>query len=120
MEFVVLVLEDDLAQLAIRSMLLREHGFSVVEATTVESALAAALRNRPHCVVLDLRLPREKDGLQLLQRLKLADPQRPVYVLTGAGLKSMATRPELQACDGVFQKGTSILTLVDALKTLRR
>ncbi len=119
MEFLILVVEDDPDQLAIRSMLLRQHGFSVVEAGTAESALILAERQKPQCIVLDLRLPTAKDGLRLLSELKLADPQRQVYVFTGARFPASTALSELDACDGVFQKGTSILPMVDALTRLR-
>ncbi len=119
MNFVVLVVEDDPDQLTIRSMLLQQHGFLVLEATTAESAVSLARLQYPHSVILDLRLPKEEDGLRLLRELKLADPERPVYVLTGAGVSATGTRPELRFCDGLFQKGASILPLLEALTTLR-
>ena len=119
MDFLVLVVEDDPDQLAIRSMLLRQHGFSVVEAATAEAALSLARLKRPNSVVLDLRLPTEEEGLRLLKELKLADPERPVYVLTGARLATAVALPELQCCDGLLQKGTSIVPLVKALTALR-
>lgn len=119
MKFLVLVVEDDPDQLTIRSMLLRQHGFSVVEAATVESALSVARLQCPDSAILDLRLPTVKEGLRLLTELKLADPERPVYVLTGAHLAATAVLPQLQSCDGLFQKGTSIVPLVKALTALR-
>ena len=119
MDFLILLVEDDPDQLVIRTMLLQQHGFSVIGAGTVESALSSARLQHPHSVVLDLRLPTEEDGLRLLSELKLANPDRPVYVFTGAGLSATAGLAELRSCNGVFQKGTSILPLVKALTALR-
>ena len=119
MDFVVLVVEDDPDQLTIRSMLLQQYGFVVLEARTAESALSLARLQRPHSIILDLRLPTEEDGLRLFRELKLADPERPLHILTGAGLSALRTRLELRLCDGLFQKGASILPLLDALTALR-
>src|SRR5207253_2434908 len=61
-------------------MYLRKEGFRVVSAGTGEDALAAAKRERPRLVVLDVGLP-GIDGLEVCRRLR-ADSNIPVIFLT--------------------------------------
>jgi DNA-binding NtrC family response regulator len=53
----VLVVEDNPEFLSTVSALLREHGFTVLEARTIDEALVALEREAPAAVALDLRLP---------------------------------------------------------------
>ncbi|MCK6510497.1 response regulator [Myxococcota bacterium] len=67
---------------------LRDRGFEVRTAATLEAARAMVLEDSPEKVILDLRLP-EGSGLQLLQEIHSFDPTVEVVVLTGYG--SIAT-----------------------------
>lgn len=53
----VLVVEDNPEFLRTVGMLLREHGFTVLEARTLDEALVTLERQAPGAVALDLRLP---------------------------------------------------------------
>jgi DNA-binding response OmpR family regulator len=72
---------DDEANIAdLVDMYLRKEGFRVLKAGTGEDALAAAKRERPRLVVLDVGLP-GIDGLEVCRRLR-ADSNVPVIFLT--------------------------------------
>lgn len=60
----VLVVDDDVAAVSIRRLLLEYHGHRVTVATNVDEASAA---ERPDVVVLDLRLPEPEQGLALIR-----------------------------------------------------
>ena len=62
--------EDNIADLV--ELYLRKEGFRVLKAATGEDGLAAARRERPRLVVLDVGLP-GIDGLEVCRRLR-ADP----------------------------------------------
>lgn len=113
----MLIVEDDRDQLLVRSMLLRHNGFEVFEADSYDSGIKVASHNQVDCVVVDLFLPTEKDGLSLIRDLKTVRPLLQVLVLTGSTprLKS----PEIEMADGIFAKGTSVRLLLNRLKHLQ-
>lgn len=79
----VLVIEDNDDSREIYRSILEHHGFRVVLATTGEDGVAAARRERPDIIVMDLQLP-EMDGVSATRLLK-SDPETaaiPVLVIT--------------------------------------
>jgi DNA-binding response OmpR family regulator len=80
----ILVVDDDPI---VRDVLLRyldRDGLSAEAAPDGERALAAFEARPPDLVVLDLMLPRV-DGLEVFRRMRDADPDRPVLMLTARG-----------------------------------
>lgn len=69
---VVLNVDDYASSRYLRTRVLRDAGFEVVEAGTGEEALKAAQATRPGVILLDVHLP-DMSGLEVCQRLK-ADP----------------------------------------------
>jgi CheY-like chemotaxis protein len=116
----VLIVDDDALIRRTIGGVLRGHGFSTVEATTVAAAIAAAEQPLA-AVVLDLTLEHGESGLDFLAWLR-EHPRYgavPVLILTG--------RPTLEAGDQeliqryrayVFYKPVSTLVLVDFLERL--
>jgi putative two-component system response regulator len=85
----VLVVEDDAANRALLTQLLRSEGFRVDAHENGESGLAAVESVNPDLVLLDVGLP-DLDGLEVTRRLRL-DPRYvtlPVLLLTGRTLPS--------------------------------
>lgn len=103
----VLIVDDDLDQLLLRGMLLRQSGFETAEATDIESAREMASAYKPELAVVDLRLPSEELGLALIRELKTLDPAIKVFVLTGGDPKRFARHPESQLVEDVVLKGAS-------------
>jgi CheY-like chemotaxis protein len=75
----VLVVEDDLDQLATRRQLLEHAGYEVFTAQTAAEALP--LLEACQVVVMDLRIPKIDDGLQLIDAA--AEVSARVIVLSG-------------------------------------
>jgi len=87
----LLLVEDDEA---LRERLARAfgaRGYDVVAVSSIEAADAAVAREPPELAVLDLRVE-DGSGLDLIPRLKAADPATRIVVLTGFG--SIATAVE--------------------------
>lgn len=103
----VLLVDDDLDQLMLRGMLLRQFGFETAEATDIESAMEMAAECELQLAVLDLRLPTEQSGLSLIRQLKAQNPAIKLFVLTGADPKRFARYPERQLVEDVLLKGSS-------------
>jgi DNA-binding response OmpR family regulator len=76
----ILVVEDEANIADLVDMYLRKEGFRVLLATSGEDGLAAAKRERPRLVVLDVGLP-GMDGLEVCRRLRAESPV-PVIFLT--------------------------------------
>jgi DNA-binding response OmpR family regulator len=76
----ILVVEDEANIADLVDMYLRKEGFRVLQAASGEDGLAAAKRERPRLVVLDVGLP-GMDGLEVCRRLRAESPV-PVIFLT--------------------------------------
>ncbi len=82
---------------------LQRAGFAIVSAADGNSALAMVARHRPSAVITDLRMP-EMDGLELLTRLKQADAQLPVVLMTAYGSVDGAVKAMKQGAFDFIQK----------------
>jgi DNA-binding NtrC family response regulator len=78
----VLVVEDERHVAAVLHDALIDLGYTVRLAPDGAAALAIAPTYRPDVVLLDLTMP-ELPGDVVLERLKAADPELPVIVVTG-------------------------------------
>ena len=76
----ILVVDDEANIADLVELYLRKEGFRVLKAATGEDGLAAAKRERPRLVVLDVGLP-GIDGLEVCKRLR-AEGDVPVIFLT--------------------------------------
>jgi len=76
----ILVVEDEPDQLAVRRQLLEQAGYEVISARSA----ADALPQLPNCqaVLMDLRIPKLDDGMELIHAAKAASA--PIIVLSGA------------------------------------
>jgi twitching motility two-component system response regulator PilH len=76
----ILVVDDSPTDLRLVAAPLRQSGYLVVTAADGEEALAAALREQPRVVVLDVVLPK-KNGFQVCRLLKTAPDTCDIKVL---------------------------------------
>ena len=111
----ILLVEDNETIRHAFSILLEDSGYRVLQAGTGQEALAAAKRDRPHLVLMDLGLP-DLSGLEVTRRLK-ADPEtRAVIVvaLTGRALETNQNECLAAGCAAYFSKP------IDSENLLRR
>ena len=95
--FVVLVVGDDLSVLASTRQLLERLGALVRTAHNAEAGLRAAIRHRPHLILIDLDMP-NMDGFELARHL------RQETQLGRTRLVALASRPDRRAA----MKGWSV------------
>jgi CheY-like chemotaxis protein len=110
------VVDDDLEQLSIRTMLLEKSGFEVVKASDAIRARELAADHRPNCVLMDLNLPTHADGLALIRDLKAMDANIRLFVLTGFDPRRFRQYPEAKLVDEVFGKPASSAAVIRRLK----
>ncbi|MEP0545565.1 MAG: ATP-binding protein [Rhodothermales bacterium] len=77
----ILVVEDDTGAAHLMSMILRQDGFLVDTAGTIEAARGCLAERRYAALTLDLRLP-DGDGLTLLSEVRAQTPTLPVVVVS--------------------------------------
>jgi two-component system OmpR family response regulator len=77
----VLVVDDEANLAELLAMALRLEGWEITVALTGGRAVAAAKRERPDAVVLDMMLP-DIDGLEVLRRIRSSFADIPVLFLT--------------------------------------
>ena len=65
--------------------------FRLIEADSVEVAIAKTEEARPDLVLLDMLMPKS-DGLQALQRIKTIHPACAVIILTGVNSQQLAAK----------------------------
>jgi DNA-binding response OmpR family regulator len=113
----VLVVDDDPDQLQVRCLLLERNGFETFQAGDPATAMDTVRRNKPACAVMDLRLPDEQTGVQLIRDLRAIDAQLRIIVFTGASTARLASYPELRLVDDIVQKSSGFSSLIKKLKS---
>lgn len=91
-------------------------GIEVLTAHTLEDGWQRTVEDRPDVIVLDLQLP-DGSGLDLFQRLREADPKRPVVFITAHGTTETAIEAMKQ---GAFDYLTKPLELDEVSRLLDR
>ena len=114
----VLLVDDDPDQLELRQMVLARHGFESESATGTHLAVEVARRHAPDIAIVDLRLPREADGLALISQLKHELPDVCIVVLTGSDPERLRHLPQMDCVARLIQKGTGSANLITALNEL--
>ncbi len=106
----ILVVDDDGGvRFGVRDYL-STRGFDVDEASSCTSAEETIQAHLPDVVVLDYRLP-DGDALELLPRLKAADADMPVVLLTGHGTIELAVRAIQAGADQFLTKPVELSAL---------
>jgi two-component system cell cycle response regulator DivK len=106
----ILYVEDHFNNMLLVKRIVTAEGHDFITAPDGESGWTMALEHRPDLIFVDLRLPGEIDGFELLRRLK-SDPHLrdiPAVVLTAYGLGDVETRAEAAGCDGFLHKPADI------------
>ena len=108
----ILVVDDNPANAALVSFLLKKRGYEVRTAADAAEALAIVGEFSPRLIMMDIQLP-GMDGLELTRRLK-ADPstrQTIIIALTAYAMKGDEERARQAGCDGYVSKPIDTRTL---------
>lgn len=113
----ILVVDDDAEQRELRMMLLTRNGFDAIEAGDKQSAALIARDRRPAAAIVDLKLPKVADGLELLRELKSLNSNMRLIVLTGMLREKVNSLPGTNLIDELLIKPTSTTKLIRILRT---
>ena len=110
----VLLIDDDPDQVEIRQLILEAVGHEVSTATDNEGALVAFVARKPDVVVMDLRLPRAEDGLELIRNLRRLSLTVRIVVVSGWP-DDLRSQPEVKLVNSFLRKPIRSQDLVDLL-----
>ena len=120
----ILIVDDYAGARYLRSRILSDGGYEVLEAATAEEALRLIAATRPSLIVLDVNLP-DLSGMEVCRRLK-QDPATaaiPVILITAAwmseqarleGIASGANRYLVEPVDDALLLREVVMLLEDA------
>jgi CheY-like chemotaxis protein len=113
----ILIVDDDLALVDLLSMRLNRQGFKTKVAESGQLALALAKSEKPHLILLDLRLP-DMDGFELCQQLvdDEATSEIPVIILSGMERPGIIRCARAAGCHFFVRKPydpNALLTLIE-------
>lgn len=116
----ILVIDDEpLIRSTVVTLLTRE-GFSVEEASDGEAGLAMCHKHPPDVVVTDIFMP-NRDGIEVVMKLKRSYPRTKIIAMTGGGqtrMMEIASAAKLLGADHILYKpfeSESLLTAVNAV-----
>jgi two-component system NtrC family response regulator len=99
----ILIVDDDASQRRLIEFWLQEEGYSTLTASDGAAGFKAFEQQNPALVITDIRMP-GLSGLDLLARLKAANPDTPVILITAFGTVSDAVEAmKLGASDYVLK-----------------
>jgi two-component system, cell cycle response regulator DivK len=113
----ILVVEDQEDNRRILRDLLTSAGYEIIQAENGEEALAAAARERPDLILMDIQLP-VLDAYEATRRIK-ADPALraiPVIVVTSYALSGDENKARAAGCDAYVTKPFSPRALLAKIR----
>jgi len=116
---VILVIEDDVSIRRGMVAALRHAAYEVREAGDGASGTDLALAGNLDLVLLDLVLPR-RDGFEILQRIRRAEPALPVIVVTARGSEEERVRGLEMGADDYVVKPFSARELLARVEAVLR
>ena len=111
----ILIVDDEASLVGSLTFALRAEGYAVESAGTGAAGLEAAERFRPGLVLLDVRLP-DGSGIDVLEKLRAAQPETPVVMISAHGDTRVAVKSVKR---GAYDYLTKPFELDDLLNTIR-
>jgi CheY-like chemotaxis protein len=101
----ILLVDDNRDGLLVRKSLLQELGYRVQSACNGEEGLKLFESSNPDVVVTDFKMPR-MDGLELIRRIRTANPNARIILLSGFA-EALGFTEENTGADAVIAKSSN-------------
>jgi len=118
-KFRVLVVDDEPSITRSLDRVLTDHGYQVFVAATGAAGLELMERERPHIVLLDVRLP-DASGFDLIPRIQKIETGTQIIVITGLGDTKSAVRAIKLGATDFLRKPYDLDELILAVQTAAR
>jgi two-component system cell cycle response regulator DivK len=117
----VLIVEDNPKSMRLIKMVLGNKGYSLLEATDGEEALAVAVEGRPDLIIMDIQLPK-MNGLEVTRRLRQTPgfSQVPIIALTASAMEGDRDKIIEAGCDVYVSKPIDIHQLPELVAEMLR
>lgn len=115
----ILVVDDELANAEVLSLILEEEGYRVFCASNGRQGLERVAELRPQLVVLDFMMP-VMDGAAMGRALREGDATRHVRILMSSSLTEEAVREHFGGYDHFLRKPYNIDVALDVIGRLLR
>ena len=99
----ILVVDDEEESCRFLEEFLKSKGYDVSWALSSQEALRLIARERPHLVLLDIRMP-DQDGLSLVSHIKGIDRETGVIMVTAVKDEEVAKEAMKRGADGYITK----------------
>jgi len=117
----ILIVEDNPKNMRLLKMVLGNKGYSLLEATDGEEALAIAMKGRPDLIIMDIQLPK-MDGLEVTRRLRQTPgfSQVPIIALTASAMEGDRDKIIEAGCDVYVSKPVDTRQLPELVAEMLR
>jgi two-component system, cell cycle response regulator DivK len=115
----ILIIEDNLANMKLASLLLHNAGHTVLCAADAETGLTLARTDQPDLILMDIQLP-GMDGLAATALLKQdhATAAIPIIALTAMAMKEDKEKTKAAGCDAYIAKPLRYQELYEVIDAL--
>jgi CheY-like chemotaxis protein len=113
----ILVVDDELANAEVLSLILQEEGYRVFCASNGRQGLERVAELQPHLVVLDFMMP-IMNGAQMGQALRNAEATQHIRILMNSSLTEDAVREHFTGYDHFLRKPYNIDAALDVIARL--
>jgi two-component system cell cycle response regulator DivK len=113
----VLVVEDNNINRYMITFLLKEHGYTVIEARDGVTGVDLAVKEKPDLIIMDIQLP-DINGLEVTRRIRAskADGNIPVIALTSYAMAGDKEKALEAGCTGYIEKPIKPGTFIDKIE----
>lgn len=109
----VLVIEDNTNNLYLINLILKNHGFEVINASTGEEGILSAIREKPDLILVDIQLP-DIDGLAVTRRIRESEEKQriPIIAITSYAMSTDRQKAFAAGCTGYIEKPINPDTII--------
>jgi len=115
----ILIVEDNARNMRLIGMALKARGYTLLEATDGNQALATAIKERPDLILMDVQLPR-MSGLEVTRRLRQVSgfENTPIVAVSAYAMKGDRERIVDAGCDAYLSKPVDTRQLPEVVATI--
>ena len=115
----VLVIEDNLDNLELITVILKKNGYKVIKAETGQLGFKMAMETRPDFIVLDIQLP-DMTGLEVLQMVRNSkiNGDIPVIAMTSFAMAGDREKMIASGCNGYIEKPIDPARVLDQIREI--